>query len=314
MAHAAHNFVAVCSRIGTIDAMRRWWVGLSWSMWLMIAAVVAAADASVDLGHDLANGRVITGVTGHRIIHFTFDDGPDPRTTPRLLDRLDAHGIKATFFYSASRFESRARRNAGVPELARQILSRGHSVGSHSVDHVRMGRLSPSDQRAQLDRNDALFQEVFGARPYLFRPPYGSRSSSLDMMLSERGYTTVMWNLGVADWVARPPEHILITWQRVLARADRNGERGGVVLLHDTHAWTADALDLIMADLAQRNCELMQDPHAELYDVVPTLRPFFQARAADDALATETTAVTLDAEALRQRQTALREQARTRCP
>ena len=280
---------------------------------LMFACVVTVVGhAQVDLGRSYENGRVITGVTGHRIIHFTFDDGPDPRTTPHLLERLDAHGIKATFFFSASRFESHARRNQGVAELARAIQSRGHTIGSHSVDHVRMGRLSPAQQREQLDRNDTLFTQVFGARPYLFRPPYGSRSTSLDTLLAERGYTTVMWNVGVADWVARPPQNILITWQRVLARLERQAERGGVVLLHDTHAWTADALDLIMADLAQRNCELLSDPNAELYDVVPTLAPYFQPRG-DAPIATDTTPIVLPPDALKQRQRQLRDQLTQRC-
>jgi len=284
---------------------RRLWIAA-----LLLLAVTGAGQS--DLGRAYESGRVITGVTPHRLIHFTFDDGPDPRTTPRLLGRLDAHGIKATFFFSASRFESRARRNAGVADLARSIQARGHTVGSHSVDHVRMRGLSPTQQRAQLDRNDVLFTKVFGSRPYLFRPPFGSRGDHLDSLLAERGYTTVMWNLGVADWVARPPQAILTTWQRVLERAEKRGERGGVVLLHDTHAWTADALDLIMADLATRNCALIRDANAELYDVTPTLAPFHQARGSDP-IATDTTPIELASDVLAQRQLELRSQWRTRC-
>lgn len=278
-------------------------------VWLSLAV---PAGSQADLGNVYQNGRVITGVTPHRIVHFTFDDGPDPRTTPRLLDRLDAHGIKATFFFSASRFDSRARRNAGVAELAREVQARGHSIGSHSADHVRMRGLSPAQQRLQLDRGDALFRKVFGASPVLFRPPYGSRGASLDAQLAERGMTTVMWNLGVADWVARPPQAILVTWQRVLERADKRGERGGVVLLHDTHAWTADALDLIMEDLAQRNCALLNDPRAELYDVVPTLAPFFQPRDGAPP-ATDTVPAVLPVEPLAARQRELRVTWEQRC-
>jgi len=274
--------------------------------------VATPAGTQADLGSTYGNGRVITGVTPHRIVHFTFDDGPDPRTTPRLLERLDAHGIKATFFFSASRFESRARRNAGVAELAREIQARGHSIGSHSVDHVRMRGLSPSQQREQLDRGDALFRQVFGASPVLFRPPYGSRGASLDAQLAERGMTTVMWNLGVADWVARPPQAILKTWQRVLERAETRGERGGVVLLHDTHAWTADALDLIMADLAQRNCARLGESTAELYDVVPTLTPFFQPRELAP-VASDTLPAVVHAETLGARQRELRGSWAQRC-
>lgn len=279
---------------------------------LLFSVIAIAAHSESDLRAGYENGRVITGVTGHRIIHFTFDDGPDQRTTPHLLDRLDAHGIKATFFFSASRFESRARRNQGVADLARQVLARGHTVGSHSVDHVRMRGLSRVQQLAQLVRSDALFTTIFGSRPALFRPPFGSRGHSLDALLGGRGDTTVMWNLGLADWVARPPQQILITWQRIVAKAERRGERGGVVLLHDTHAWTANAFDLIMADIAQRNCELLQQPDAELYDVVPTLAPFFQPRG-DAPIASDATPIVLAQDALASRQRDLRERWGQRC-
>ena len=300
--------VAGVERLRTIGRMRsRWW----W--WVVLGLnVLTLAQAQSDLGSSFADGRVITGVTPHRIIHFTFDDGPDPRTTPRLLDRLDAHGIKATFFFSASRFESRAKRNEGVVELARQILARGHAVGSHSVDHIRMRSMTPAQIRDQLDRNDAAFQQVFGAKSVWFRPPFGSRGPHTDAQLAERRQTTVMWNLGVADWVARPPQAILVTWQRILAKAETRGERGGVVLLHDTHAWTADALDLIMADIAARNCELLKDPSAELYDVVPSLAPFFQPRASAP-IATDTEPARIDPEVLASRQRELRADWQRRC-
>ncbi len=286
-----------------------WVVGL---LGLLCVLGVGHSRSQSDLGNAFRDGKVITGVTPHRIIHFTFDDGPDPRTTPRLLDRLDAHGIKATFFFSASRFESRAKRHQGADVLAQEVLARGHAVGSHSVDHVRMRALSAAQVRDQLERNERLFTQVFGTKSVWFRPPFGSRGAHTDQQLAERGHTTVMWNLGVADWVARPPQAILITWQRVLAKAELRGERGGVVLLHDTHAWTADALDLIMADLATRNCELLKDPSAELYDVTPTLAPFFQARG-DAPIATDTTPITLAPDVLARRQQELRSLWRERC-
>ncbi|MDD9945007.1 MAG: polysaccharide deacetylase family protein [Myxococcales bacterium] len=265
------------------------------------------------LGERLGAGRTISGGTPHRLIHFTFDDGPDARTTPRLLDELDRLGIKATFFFSASRFRGRERRNRDAPALARDVLSRGHSVGSHSVDHQRMARLSPRALRAQLDENDRLFFEVFGQRTFLFRPPFGSTNAALDRLLAARGYTNVMWNVGLADWVERPPEQLLRTFVRVLRRNEReHGQRGGVVLLHDTHAWTVDALRLLVGHLRDRNCELLGDPEAELYDVVDSLEPFYQAanperpgQVADLAL--------LGPEAMNTRQQRLRAQTIARC-
>lgn len=264
------------------------------------------------LGERLARGRLIEGGTPHRLIHFTFDDGPDPENTPRLLDALDEAGIKATFFFSASRFESGARRNEGSVELAREVLARGHQVGSHSVDHVKMWKLSPEELRAQLDKSARLFEEVFGKRTWLFRPPYGARSSRVDRMLAERGYTTVLWNIGLADWVERPPEALLETWHKVLARREReDGERGGVVLLHDTHAWTVEAFSLIYEDIQRRNCELLAAGE-ELYDVVDDLSLFHQARGEAPPGKAAGPAVPARAR-LQKRQARLRAQAAVRC-
>jgi peptidoglycan/xylan/chitin deacetylase (PgdA/CDA1 family) len=230
----------------------------------------------------------LVGNTPRRLLHFTFDDGPHATETPRLLDALDRFGVKATFFFSASRFASAEKRNAGASELARQVAARGHAIGSHSFDHVPMARLSPPQLKEQLARSDAMFERVFGARSHLFRPPKGSRNRALEGMLEQRRDTTVMWNVGLADWVERPPQQILETFFKVLARNEkRDGDRGGIVLLHDTHSWSVDGFVLIMEALQARNCELLERGE-ELYEVVDSLAPFVapapQAKPAQVAL------------------------------
>jgi peptidoglycan/xylan/chitin deacetylase (PgdA/CDA1 family) len=216
---------------------------------------------------------IVTGETPHRFLHFTFDDGPDPRTTPRLLDALDRAGIKATFFFSTSRFAGRQARNAGASALAREVVRRGHAAGLHSFDHRRMARMSAADARAQIARSEREFQKALGTRTHLFRPPFGSRGPTVDRLLAEGGYTTVLWNIGLADWVERPPERVLTTFWRVLARNERASVRGGIVLMHDTHAWSVDAFEQIAASIATRNCELLGRGE-EPYDVVDDLAPF----------------------------------------
>ena len=263
------------------------------------------------LGQALSGGQVITGVTPHRIIHFTFDDGPDPRNTPRLLDRLDQAGVKATFFFSASRFTGQNRRHAQAPALAREVLRRGHHVGSHSVRHQRMARLRPSALRQELDASERLFGAVFGANTALFRPPFGSRNRALDRMLGERGYTTVMWNLGLADWVQRPPQDLLQTFIKVQAREARRGSPGGVVLMHDSHAWTVEAFELIHAHLQARNCELLAQG-GELFEVVDDLRDFL-VPAPRHGAAADAPPARVPAGALAARQARLRARARERC-
>src|SRR5262245_25932271 len=90
-----------------------------------------AAPSDTQLGADLPGPRYLSGSTARRMLHFTFDDGPTAENTPRLLDALDRAGMKATFFFSTSRFASRERRNARALDLAREVARRGHEVGAH---------------------------------------------------------------------------------------------------------------------------------------------------------------------------------------
>jgi peptidoglycan/xylan/chitin deacetylase (PgdA/CDA1 family) len=256
------------------------------------------APAASQLGPALPGAGLITGATPRRMLHFTFDDGPTYENTPRLLDDLDRAGIKATFFFSTSRFASRERRNAHAVELAREVARRGHQLGAHGFDHVHMARLRPPALRSELSSSEAMFQQAFGARTRWFRPPYGSRNRALDGMLREGSYLTVMWNVGLADWVAHDPDELRKIFWRVLLRNERlDGERGGVVLLHDSHDWSVQAFERIADSIAARNCQLLTQGE-ELYDVVDSLEPWITPPS-DDAYAS--------------RQLALRERTAERC-
>lgn len=239
------------------------------------AAWVAALFASVPSarGTVVPPPSYITGETPHRHLHFTFDDGPDPRTTPRLLEILDRARVKATFFFSTSRFAGRQARNAGASDLAREIVRRGHTAGSHSFEHQRMGAMSADAARAQIARSEREFLQVMGVPTRWFRPPFGSRGPAVDRLLAEGGYTTVLWNIGMADWVARPPEQLVVTFWRKIALNEETGVRGGIVLLHDTHDWSIDAFEQILSSIAERNCELVGRGE-EPYDIVDSLDVF----------------------------------------
>jgi len=279
---------------------------------LLAGAPLRASTRGAGLGESLAAGRVITGATPHRIIHFTFDDGPDPRTTPRLLDEMDRLGVRGTFFFSASRFRGKERRNARAADIARDALGRGHSIGTHSVDHVRMRKLRPAELRAQLTEGDALFRGVFGERTFLFRPPFGSRNRALDRMLLEQRYTTVMWNVGLADWVRRSPEALARTFERKLEKLEQQeGQRGGVVLLHDTHGWSVDGFVQMVEGLQRRNCELLAGGE-ELYEIIDDLA-LFTVSAAGAPPGTDAPAMQLDEDVLSARQRSLRARESARC-
>jgi len=257
-------------------------------------------------------GRIIEGSTPHRLIFFTFDDGPDRRTTPLLLDRLDAVGVKAAFFLTAGRIAGRNAMEREQASLAREIVARGHLIGNHTVDHLQLPLLSDSAAAAQVVGAETIFKRVLGFRPVLMRPPGGARSARIDELLAQRGYTTVLWNLGAGDFQVKSAREVLEVFRKVLERREReNGDRGGVVLLHDTYAWSVDAFQLIWAELWSRNCQLLARGE-ELYDIVPDLSYFFQPRAA--AAASEIAEPARpSAQILRERQTRLRVEAKQRC-
>jgi peptidoglycan/xylan/chitin deacetylase (PgdA/CDA1 family) len=240
------------------------------------AALLAAHDPipEAQFGSELRGAGVLTGATQRRMLHFTFDDGPDEQWTPPLLDALDRAGFKATFFFSTGRFNPVQRRHAYAPALAREIARRGHQVGSHGFDHVRMSRLRPPQLREQIAQSEAFFERVFGTRTFLYRPPFGSRNAAFDRMLAESQYATVMWNIGMADWVARTPEEVRQSFWRAIERNEREaGDRGGIVLMHDTHDWSVAAFSLIVDSIGARNCELLSAGE-ELYDVRDSLADF----------------------------------------
>jgi peptidoglycan-N-acetylglucosamine deacetylase len=280
-------------------------------LWSSGARAEPTSPETAGLGGGLRDGMIISGATKHRLIHFTFDDGPNLQFTPLILDKLDKLGIKATFFFSGSRFRAGRSHHLESAELARQALSRGHTIGVHSVDHQRMFRMNARQIETQLEQSEAIFVKVFGQRAWLFRPPWGSHSALADALLAKHGYTVVLWNTCVADWVERPVKRMLTTFWQVLKKIEETrGSRGGVVLLHDTHPWTIEALELVYADIQTRNCQLLKTDE-ELYDVVDDLNFFFRPRGA--SASQRAPAAEPDPAIIQSRQAALRAQTAARC-
>ncbi len=263
-------------------------------------------------GERSARGLNITGATSHRLILFTFDDGPDRSTTPELLDRLDAAGVHAVFFLAGDRIRGDNQQQRDQAKIARDEVRRGHLVGNHTVDHRALPTLDSSVILEQLDASERIFQDVFGERPWLFRPPYGVHSERTDYLVESHGYTIILWNLGTGDPQVRSAEDVHTTWSRVFARRElENGERGGVVLLHDTHQWSVEGFTLIYDDLMARNCKLLEEG-AELYDIVDDPSLFFAARNGAPA-GTEAPPADVPAAVLAARQARVREATERRC-
>jgi peptidoglycan/xylan/chitin deacetylase (PgdA/CDA1 family) len=182
-----------------------------------LASLRSAATAFArPLGHTSWLGTLHRVETTASVAALTFDDGPDPDATPQLLDLLDIHGARATFFVVGA---SAARH----PALTRQIYDRGHAIGNHTWSHPSLRALSRANRRAELQRC-AAHLAPYGTR--LFRAPWGdvSLSTRLDLLL--QGYRPVGWDVQVQDWLAVPAAELA-------ARLARRVRPGSIALLHD---------------------------------------------------------------------------------
>jgi peptidoglycan/xylan/chitin deacetylase (PgdA/CDA1 family) len=215
----------------------------------------------------------ITGFLQHRMLHFTFDDGPLAATTPKLLDMLSAYNVRATFFVVGKYLFGPNAQVHG--DLLRRTGKEGHTVAIHSYTHKDFRHLSAAQINRELYRSGRLLETILGYHPGLFRPPYGGRNLRTNSLLHVRGYTEILWNIAPEEYGARTPQEILGNFQAALDRQEQhNHGPGGIVLLHDNRARTVQAFPLIMEELRRRNCALVQQDGQELWDVAGDLSYF----------------------------------------
>ncbi len=263
------------------------------------------------MASELRDGRITRGFIRHRMIHFTFDDGPRLDTTPELLEHLDAYDVHATFFVVARGFDGRNRVDRAKAEVLRDIVARGHTIGGHTYDHSRLTGLDEEGVRAQLVRSEKIFVQILGARPYLFRAPYGARDAQVDAIVASRGYTQMLWNITSADTTSRTADEVAEAFRASLDRRERHPRGpGGIVLLHDTKPWVVEAFPQMMEELRGRNCELLESGE-ELWDVVGEPSVFHQSRGNNPSQQART--VELEDEVVAARQINVRAAAEAYC-
>ena len=162
-------------------------------------------------------------------IALTFDDGPSATLTPKLLDLLAAHHIKATFFVIGENV-------AEHPEIVSRAAREGHEIGNHSWSHPNLGKMSDESVRRQLQQTDDAIESATGKRPTLMRPPYGSITAREKRWIhDEFGYDIILWDVDPYDW-KRPGPAV------VRARILKETRPGSIVLSHDIHPGTIEAM------------------------------------------------------------------------
>jgi peptidoglycan/xylan/chitin deacetylase (PgdA/CDA1 family) len=195
-----------------------------------IVSSAAVAAAGISTWGAVAPSSQLFGLTlrhtaSSRKIALTFDDGPNPAVTPRLLELFERHSVRATFFLIGKFARS-------CPELVKAISAGGHLMGNHSHTHANLIFQSRAGIREELARcQDAISVATHSEPPHWMRPPYGYRSPLLRAEILRAGMRgVVMWSKICWDWKPQPPERLIRRLSRV-ARPDRT--LGDIVVMHD---------------------------------------------------------------------------------
>jgi len=167
-------------------------------------------------------------------IYLTFDDGPDPEHTPKLLDTLARHEIRATFFLQGDRIERDGN-------IVSDLVLRGHALGNHSYSHVAFSDISIKQQIQELDCTDALLQGFDGRRRHVFRPPYGRLNMRTIILCMRRGQPIALWTHDSLDYRSDAAS-VTARLQSVKLRA------GDILLFHDDGGAATAALEKLLPE------------------------------------------------------------------
>ena len=175
--------------------------------------------------------------TGNKVIALTFDDGPGLYTA-QLLDILDQHGAKATFFLIGSKVSSQAN-------VVHSIHARGHQLGNHSWSHPELPKLPVNQIAGEIDRTNDAIKQATGVTPTILRPPYGAVNGVVLEQLRLRGMSSILWSVDTRDWADRNSEI-------VCSRAVAGARPGAIILMHDIHQTSVSAVPCILSALKQQ--------------------------------------------------------------
>ncbi len=192
------------------------------------------SDFSKDSG--ITFSRVL--VSGNYVA-MTFDDGPHPQNTPRLLDMLRARNIKATFYVIGRSVDL-------YPNVVRRTVAEGHEIGNHTHTHRLLSKLSMDEVRGEISRcRDAIIRAA-GVQPRTMRPPYGGMlQTQREMVHNEFGNPCILWSVDPLDW-KRPGPGVVSS--RILSGTTA----GSIILAHDLHSQTVDAMPAALDGLLRR--------------------------------------------------------------
>ena len=186
-------------------------------------------------------GEIINRVnTAEKVVALSFDDGPTEPYTQELLEVLDRHNVKATFFMVGKNIEENM-------EIAKAVHQRGHQLGNHTYSHRAMVYVKPSEVQYELERTNDLLIKIGVNDEIMFRPPFGLKFIVLPMVLKSMKMKCIMWDVEPKDW-AHPPSNEVVEY------VINHAKNGSIILMHDADECpdVARSADLIITNLKAR--------------------------------------------------------------
>ena len=231
--------------------------------------LLATSILALALGSGTAHAGWSTPAAGPTLsgdpeIVLTFDDGPDPRTTAKVLDTLKAHDARAIFFLVGWRMGQGDTKTS--QELVARMLREGHIVANHTMTHPQLCGMKPELVAEEIDGSEQAISTVSGMPAKWFRTPYGAHCATLERMLGERNIRHFYWDIDSQEWrhnnAKRMTSFITHSLSRLQGRA--------VILMHDTKQATVKALPEILTWLAAENAKRAEKTKRQIRVLEPS--------------------------------------------
>lgn len=193
---------------------------------------------------NLFTKSVVAGKANQQGIALTFDDGPHPEHTEKVLEILKKHQAVGTFFAIGNNIKEH-------PELARKIHAEGHVLGNHSTSHAKWIDLNKKkDWIKEIETTNKIINAEIGQKPRFFRPPYGVTTPHLNLAIKATGVRCIGWNVRSLDTLTNNVSEIV-------GRSTKNLKNGSIVLFHDNLPWSAQVLDEFLVEAKKKNLKVV---------------------------------------------------------
>lgn len=213
----------------------------------------------------LAKADRVDGDEAKGLVAFTFDDGPNPETTPAVIDALEKYDVPATFFIVTQRIAG--KHGARSREILERLIKAGFELGSHSVSHKNLKKASATTLQKEIDGSLKTLAPQANRAIGLFRPPFGAFGPAGRKHLARLGLTDVRWSVDTLDWQARNADKLRKKTVSMIVK-----QHGGVVLMHDVKPITAKIIADVLDDLEAENCRRLD---AKETPIVPVSIHYF---------------------------------------